>query len=252
MKRGAPPHSMKTKRKHGAPVAVFSVIALLTAFCLLVAAGCASVRQIGTEDATAPDIPSVTPQNRFVRDVTVSLPGKGYCTQPMSGALLDLERDIPASQTAQEALKTEKAALETSLSETEASLSETEASLSETEANLAEAEAYRVAHEPESGEAHFSTDVDADIRVAADGVTAEWQYANRDLSGNAVEVALVLDDETLWSGKLQPGESIDGIILDQPLPAGEHEAMVVTTINDKSGESQMTTRMPVTVSVAAE
>lgn len=79
-------------------------IALLTALCLLLAAGCASVRQIGTEDATAPDIPSVTPQNRFVRDVTASLPGKGYCTQPMNGALLDIEKDIPTSQTAQEAL----------------------------------------------------------------------------------------------------------------------------------------------------
>ena len=71
---------------------------------LLLAAGCSTPRLIGTENVTAPEVPSVTPQNRFVRDVTVSLPGKGYCTQPMNGVLLDLERDVPAAETAQEAL----------------------------------------------------------------------------------------------------------------------------------------------------
>lgn len=115
---------MKTKRNHGAPVAVFllnrnlhrgskgalrrcAAVSLMFAGLILLtllAAGCSSGRIIGTEDVTAPEVPSVMPQDRFVRDVTVSLPGKGYCAPPMSGVLVDLERDVAASETAQEAL----------------------------------------------------------------------------------------------------------------------------------------------------
>lgn len=36
----------------------------------------------------------ITPKERIVRDVTVSLPGKAYCSEPMDGVLLDLSADI--------------------------------------------------------------------------------------------------------------------------------------------------------------
>jgi len=51
---------------------------------------------------------------------------------------------------------------------------------------------------------------------------------------------------------LKPGESIDGITLEKPLAAGDYEAMVVSTVKDDAGETVMTTRVPVNVSVAAE
>ena len=65
-------------------------------------------------------------------------------------------------------------------------------------------------------------------------------------------MALVVDGETVYTGALKPGESIDGITLDKPLAAGNYEAMVVTTVKDDAGETVMTTRVPVTISVAAE
>ena len=122
----------------------------------------------------------------------------------------------------------------------------------EYESSLAEAEAYKVERAPENGEAHLSTEVDSDIQVAADGVTVDCQYTNNDASGNTVTVALVVDGETVYTGALKPGESIDGITLDKPLAAGNYEAMVVTTVKDDAGETVMTTRVPVTISVAAE
>jgi hypothetical protein len=109
-----------------------------------------------------------------------------------------------------------------------------------------------VEREPESGEAHLSTEVDSDIRVAADGVTAEGQYTNNDASGNTVAVTLVVDGETVFTRTLKPGEAIDGFTLEKPLAAGVHEAMVVTTVKDNAGENVMTTRVPVTISVAAK
>ena len=45
---------------------------------------------------------------------------------------------------------------------------------------------------------------------------------------------------------------IDGFTLEAPLPAGEHQAMAVTTVYDKAGEAQLTTRVPVTINVTAK
>ncbi len=61
-----------------------------------------------------------------------------------------------------------------------------------------------------------------------------------------------MDGETVYTGKLQPGETIEGITLDKPLAAGDYEALVVITVKDAAGETIMTTRVPVTMSVAAE
>ena len=113
-------------------------------------------------------------------------------------------------------------------------------------------EAYKLDRDPENGEAHLSTSVDSDIQVAADGITAAWRYANSDISGNAATVTLVVDGETVFTRKLQPGETIDGITLEKPLAAGNYDALVVTTVDDNAGGTAMTTRVPVTMSVAAE
>ena len=116
---------------------------------------------------------------------------------------------------------------------------------------VAELEAYRVQREPASGEAHVSTSVGNVIEIADDGVTATWDYVNRDISGNAVTLSLVLDGETLYtSGALKPGEVIDSIQLGKPLEAGTYRAMAVTTVYDANGEVQLTNRVPVTLNVA--
>ena len=119
------------------------------------------------------------------------------------------------------------------------------------EKSLNELEAYRVQRDPASGEAHIATAVDNAIEVDADGVTATWQYANSDLSGNAATLSLVLDGEEIYkSGALKPGDVIDSITLEKPLEAGTYQAMAVTTVYDDKGEAQLTSRVPVTLNVA--
>ena len=121
----------------------------------------------------------------------------------------------------------------------------------EYEKSLAELEAYRVKRDPASGEAHIATAVDNAIEVAEDGVTANWQYANSALSGNAATLSLVLDGETIYtSGALKPGEVIESVTLDKPLAPGAYQAIAVTTVYDDNGEVQLTSRVPVTLNVA--
>jgi predicted amidohydrolase YtcJ len=164
-------------------------------------------------------------------------------------ALAEVEDNLAQAQAE---VESSKEALEDAQAEIENQKEALADAQTEYESNLAEAEAYKLDREPESGEAHLATTVDADIQVAADGVTAACQYTNSDTSGNTVNVALVVDGETVYSGTLKPGESIDGITLEKPLAAGSYDAMVVTTVKDAAGETVMTTRVPVTVSVAAE
>lgn len=119
------------------------------------------------------------------------------------------------------------------------------------EKQIAEANAYKVERAPATGEAHLSTTVDNAIEVAADGVTASWQYANSDLSGNEATIQLLLDGEAIYtSGALKPGEALEDIVLEKPLPAGSHQAIAVTTVYDKDGAPVLTTRVPVTINVA--
>ena len=101
-----------------------------------------------------------------------------------------------------------------------------------------------------SGEAHISTAVENGIQVAEDGVTATWQYANSDLSGNAAILTLVLDGETIYTSEaLKPGETVETLTLDKALASGEYQAMAVTTVYDAAGEAQLTSRVPVTINV---
>ena len=159
---------------------------------------------------------------------------------------------VTAYETQLAEAEAQKAALETIQAEYEESLAQAEAELQSQKEALDEAEAYKLDRAPDAGEAHLATEVDSDIRVAADGVTAACQYTNTDASGNTVTVALVVDGETVYTRTLKPGESIDGITLEKPLSAGNYEAMVVSTVKDAAGETVMTTRVPVTMSVAAE
>ena len=88
------------------------------------------------------------------------------------------------------------------------------------------------------------------IRVE-DGLTAAWQYANSDLSGNAATLSLQLDGEEIYkSDALKPGEVIDSITLSKPLEPGTYQAMAVTTVDDADGEVQLVSRVPVTLNVA--
>ena len=182
--------------------------------------------------------------------------------EQLSGALADKLEDIDALNEAISALdaqaETDAAQLETlqaQLTQAEADAKAQGEALAAAQADyekkLAEVEAYKLDHAPASGEAHLSTAVDNAIEVAADGVTATWQYANSDLSGNAAMIELVLDGEKLYSsGPLKPGETIEGIVLDKPLAPGSYEATVVTTVYDADGAQQFSSRVPVTVNVA--
>ena len=179
-------------------------------------------------------------------------------------ALEEAQAEVAANEQAyQQAMEEAKTEYEANLAQAEAETQTQKEALEEARAEIetqkealeeaqAETEAYKLDRELESGDAHMATEVDSDIRVAADGVTAVCQYTNSDASGNAVSVALMVDGETVFTRTLKPGESLDGFTLEKPLAAGNYDAMVVTTVKDAAGETVMTTRMPVTISVAAE
>jgi DNA repair exonuclease SbcCD ATPase subunit len=179
-------------------------------------------------------------------------------------ALEEAQAEVAANEQAyQQAMEEAKTEYEANLAQAEAETQTQKEALEEARAEIetqkealeeaqAETEAYKLDRELESGDAHMATEVDSDIQVAADGVTAVCQYTNSDTSGNAVSVALMVDGETVFTRTLKPGESLDGFTLEKPLAAGNYDAMVVTTVKDTAGETVMTTRMPVTISVAAE
>ena len=141
--------------------------------------------------------------------------------------------------------------LEAAMADAEAKTEALETAQAEYAKELAAAEAYVVQRAPASGEAHIATAVDNVIDVAADGVTADWQYTNSDLSGNVAVLSLVLDSgETVFLSNVKPGEALDSVTLDTPLAPGTYKALAVTTVVDEKGEAQLTTRVPVTLNVA--
>ena len=56
--------------------------------------------------------------------------------------------------------------------------------------------------------------------------------------------------DNITRGVLKPGEALEDIVLEKPLPAGSHQAIAVTTVYDKDGAPALTTRVPVTINVA--
>ena len=102
-----------------------------------------------------------------------------------------------------------------------------------------------------AGEAHSATTATSVIEIAADGVTGTWNYENRDLSGNAVVLSILMGQTELYrSESIAPGERIEEIRLSQPLSAGAYEAVAVTAIYDADGNYLFANRIPVTLDVA--
>ena len=142
------------------------------------------------------------------------------------------------------------AALTEAQAEADAKSEELDQARAEFADRVEELEAYKLDRDITSGEAHISTAVENGIQVAEDGVTATWQYANSDLSGNAAILTLVLDGETIYTSEaLKPGETVETLTLDKALASGEYQAMAVTTVYDAAGEAQLTSRVPVTINV---
>ena len=182
--------------------------------------------------------------------------------EQLSASLADKLSDIDALNAAiaeldaQAETDAEKlAALQDQLSEAEADAQAQRDALTQAvgnyEKSLAEMSAYKLDREPASGEAHLATAVGNVIQVEPDGVTAAWHYSNSDLSGNSAVIALTLDGETIYtSDVLKPGEDLGEITLSKPLAPGEYQGIAVTTVYDEAGEKQLTSRVPVTLSVA--
>lgn len=136
-------------------------------------------------------------------------------------------------------------------SELDAKIAELAAARANYEQRLAELEAYLLSRALSDGEAHTSTMASNVINVAADGVTCEWQYTNQTISGNAVVLSIVMDDAELYrSERIQPGESIETLRLNEVLKAGQYSAMAVTAIYDADGGELFVQRVPVTLEVA--
>ena len=128
---------------------------------------------------------------------------------------------------------------------------ELDAARAEYERRLEELQAYRLSRDLTAGEAHSATAVANTIQIAADGVTGAWDYENRDLSGNAVVLSILMGDTELYrSESIAPGERIEEIRLSQPLSAGTYEAVAVTAIYDADGNYLFANRIPVTLDVA--
>ena len=64
-------------------------------------------------------------------------------------------------------------------------------------------------------------------------------------------VSLEVNGENIYTSQLlQPGESLEGIVLDAPLAAGSYEAVSITSIYDENGECLFTNRIPIAINVA--
>ena len=100
------------------------------------------------------------------------------------------------------------------------------------------------------GQAHLASTQDDAIVVAADGVSAAWNYSNNLVSGNAVIVTITVNDAEIFaSAKLNPGEALSAFTLNTALEAGSYEGVVTATVYDAAGEYVSATRIPVAVIV---
>ena len=127
--------------------------------------------------------------------------------------------------------------------------SQLEAANAELQACIAELEAYRLDRELVEGDAYTASTL-GDVLKVADGVRVEWSYTNDSISGNAVVLSILLDGEELYrSGRIQPGESLEGITLNRALESGSYEAVAVMSVYDAEGTVVSATRVPVTIQV---
>ena len=155
------------------------------------------------------------------------------------------------SATDSEALESLRAELTAQEEESASLAAQLEEAVAEYEAQLAELQAYRISRDLADGEAMTSTGAMEVIHVAGDGVTGAWSYTNGTLSGNAVELSIELDGVEIYRSELlEPGDSLAEIALSEPLTAGTHEAVAVTTVYGDDGEAQFASRVPVLIEVA--
>ena len=229
----------------------------------------ANVEQLSTELTEKEE--HIETLNGTIEDLNTQVEEHAQALEEVQTQLAETQEEVQAHQEALEQAKEEIQAKEETLAQAKEEIQAKEETLAqvqeeaqaqqeamaqtqaELEDNLAKMTAYKVEHEPESGEAHLSTAVDNVIQVAADGVTGQWQFVNSELSGNSATISLTLDGETLYTSKaLKPGEALESITLEKPLAPGAYKALAVSTVYDKSGEVQLVTRVPVTLNVAAE
>ena len=182
-----------------------------------------------------------------IAQLTADLQEKQAAIDELNGQIEALNGQAEADAAQVETLQAQLGAAQ---AEAEAQSAELAEKTEEYERQVAALEAYKVTREPAAGEAHTATAVGSVVEIEADGVTGTWEYSNSDISGNPIALSLVLDGAEIYSAKLQPGESLDGITLNAPVAAGTYQAMAVTTVADADGEDQLTTRVPVTLHVA--
>jgi len=184
-----------------------------------------------------------------------ALNAKAAELEAANAAIAELEVQLEEMSAETESELAARAKLETQLSAAQdasaAIESELDAARAEYEKRVAELEAYLLSRELIDGEAHTATTAGSVIAVAADGVTAECSYANNSVSGNTVELSIVVGDKELYrSAPIAPGESLTGLTLTEALAAGAHEASAVTTVYNADGSVQLVSRVPVTLNVA--
>ncbi|MBQ3575003.1 MAG: hypothetical protein IJA26_05005, partial [Clostridia bacterium] len=111
-------------------------------------------------------------------------------------------------------------------------------------------EAYMLERELADGEAHAASTLNDTITVSADGVSAQWNYINNTLSGNAVVITITLDGAEIYKSEaLEPGAALNSFTLADALSAGSYEAIVATSVYDANGEYMSSTRVPVGIVV---
>lgn len=167
----------------------------------------------------------------------------------------DLDARLAELQAQSEVDASELVALEDSLraatADAEAKAAELEAQKIAYESSLEEIRAYLLSRELQDGEAHSASAIDNEIHIAADGVSAVWNYANTSASGNAVILSVMLEDKTIYTSQLlQPGETIESFTLEEPLSPGEYEGVAITGIYDEAGNALFTNRVPVALIVS--
>ena len=110
-------------------------------------------------------------------------------------------------------------------------------------------QAYKLQRELADGEAYVAASQQNVITVAADGVSASWNYSNDVTSGNNVVISITIDGaEIFFSEILQPGDVLESFTLPAALEAGSYNAIVASTVY-VDGVVARTTRVPATIQV---
>lgn len=204
---------------------------------------------LGGEEQTSDD--SRSQMESDLNDAELSVATLQAIVEADEARIAELEAQIANMGEDASALAELQAQLALLQSELDAKIAELAAARANYEQRLAELEAHLLSRALSDGEAHTSTMASNVINVAADGVTCEWQYTNQTISGNAVVLSIVMDDAELYrSERIQPGECIETLRLNEALKAGQYSAMAVTAIYDADGGKLFVQRVPVTLEVA--